>query len=541
MALQKADATITGEQNLTDADILEIQETLNISDPTKIYTSKGDIYSIEGLTEIQAGQLLQTAVDGVGNVGWVYVPSGNYDNDLGDTLTIKDQREINVFGLGRSDVIIKNTFGFHALVIDGTGLTVYRGTIRNIALFTPRQLGLETGDAIHVKGSFVTSFKIFNVHIQQSDRHAIFIDSDVVSISIEAQVTDADISSGIREDTVHMLSGHSVKISQGRSHKYYFGANCFNGVVYEDYLRAGSEISIVDDGENNKVVKVDNYQPYKVSDKKNYLPFGGSYLPLNLSSFNLPLNKIDNGIVFDYSKNGKDLTETDGTLSFISDDTFYQVPNFDGTNSIGISGTPSINLGSDFAFYFWIKPTTNSQGVFFESGAIEFQINSSNRYSVSFAWDNSTFRTITSSFEAVYNEWTPLGIIYKDGVASIKNLNTGQETSTSDAGKNLTIFSGSFFIGKRFSNFFNGNIANFVIATNVSEELNKAYYNQTIKSMITSVPSLSRDGSNNMKAPLNYAPYTTTERDALVGVQIGGTIFNTTTDQIETWNGSSWV
>ena len=41
--------------------------------------------------------------------------------------------------------------------------------------------------------------------------------------------------------------------------------------------------------------------------------------------------------------------------------------------------------------------------------------------------------------------------------------------------------------------------------------------------------------------PYVAPPYTTTERDALSSVTAGSIIYNTTTNKVQVYNGSSWI
>ena len=41
--------------------------------------------------------------------------------------------------------------------------------------------------------------------------------------------------------------------------------------------------------------------------------------------------------------------------------------------------------------------------------------------------------------------------------------------------------------------------------------------------------------------PFSTPPYTTTERDALSSVTSGSIIYNTTTNKLQVYNGSSWI
>lgn len=57
-----------------------------------------------------------------------------------------------------------------------------------------------------------------------------------------------------------------------------------------------------------------------------------------------------------------------------------------------------------------------------------------------------------------------------------------------------------------------------------------------------SINTISKNSGNNlsMDDSLNIKNLTTTQRDALSGVVAGLTIFNSTSEKIETYNGSEW-
>ena len=98
------------------------------------------------------------------------------------------------------------------------------------------------------------------------------------------------------------------------------------------------------------------------------------------------------------------------------------------------------------------------------------------------------------------------------------------------------------FFGRRFTGkFHNGSIAHFAIKKGFSRDWLIGHYNNGVKGLNNGSTSIDRFGRNQMKSPLNLMSYTTTERNALTGLQTGATIFNTTTSALETWDGSAWV
>jgi hypothetical protein len=545
MAIKKADATTTNEIDLTSQDIIDFQDKFNIKDPRKIQSSIGFQVSVTGMTDIEKGTALQTAIDNTGGFGWVYVPPGTFDSDTGDTTTI-NQREFTLFSNGRSQSVIQNSYGYDALVLDATNNIIYRSTVMNLMCRTPMPSSNTTGDAIHIKGIGVTACRLLNMHVNQATRDAIHIDSSVNGISIDCQLTETYLSTGIGRYTVFAdCQRAELQLSGGGGNQYYFGVNSLDNSIretrnYANGFRGGLSGSAVltDLGKNNKVISSEAFEPFRKSDKYNLLPLGGGFFPVSSALLHLPFNDFSGESIYNNSPTGYDGVLENGAFSLVSDDIYGKIINFDGATSFTIPNIGGVNLGDEFFIAFMVKYPAQvaAKNDISRGGGFELILeNNQLEAFINFDMSGRTSRGVN----LIPDVWQQVYLGYKNGKFFLGSINTNQYAESNVSNDNYTIGASGWEIGKRFANTFTGNLAHLVVIDNYNEDYILSHYNMAIKALNQSNGALDRGGRNAMTAPFNLSNFDDSTRPSTA--EIGGTIFNTDDGQMNIWNGSNWT
>jgi hypothetical protein len=501
MAIKKADATTTNEIDLTSQDIIDFQDKFNIKDPSKIQSSNGFQVSLSGMTDIERGTALQTAINDTGAGGWVYVPPGTFDSDTGDTTTISI-REFTLFSNGRSQTIIQNTFGFNALVFDGTGTnTTYRSNAMNLMCRTPSPSTNTTGDAIHIKGNGVSACRITNIHVNQATRDAIHIGSDIIGITIQGQMTETYLSTGIGRYTVFAdCIRAELQLSGGGGNQYYFGPNSIENTVHENriYPRgfrtnlSGGAV-LTDLGKNNKVISSEAFEPFRKSDKYNLLPLGGGFFPVSSALLHLPFNDFSGESIYNNSPTGYDGVLENGAFSLVSDDIYGKIINFDGATSFTIPNIGGVNLGDEFFIAFMVKYPAQvaAKNDISRGGGLELILENNKLTAyINFDTAGNIFRPVN----LIPDVWQQVYFGYKNGKFFVGSINTNQYAESDVPSDNYTIGASGWEIGKRFANTFTGNLAHLVVIDNYNEDYILSHYNMAIKALNQSNGALDRGG-----------------------------------------------
>lgn len=157
------DASFTGP----DGSVFNLFKHLVAHDPSVPETR---YYDIEGLSNADKGAKLQTAMDSLPDFSWVYVPPGSYEGPI----THKTHAQA-VFSFGNQGATISNDSG-HAFVVDYDSGNPYQGSVRNISASSSNA----GNDAIHFippSSGGASNFDLINVHLKESGRHGLFVDS----------------------------------------------------------------------------------------------------------------------------------------------------------------------------------------------------------------------------------------------------------------------------------------------------------------------------------------------------------------------------
>lgn len=520
-----------------------------------ILTSRGASYDLTGQTDAQKATILQTAIDATGSLGWVYIPPGNYDrNSTEPTITIS-QREFTLFSFGRSSTVIDNTGGGHALFVDGVTNLCYRNTIQGFMCRTPKSNATLTGDAIHLQGSGVSSFRCVNMHVNGADRDAIHVGDDCNYVSIDCQVTETSLVNGIGRYTFYSNSQNaSVQLTGGGGNKYYLDVNSNKNTVVEinsganqwrtTYNAFRAEI-VANLGVQNKFNVASNYETFRINDKTQLMPYGGNYLPITASNVYIPFIDVNlsENKVYAHSNNTND-GALSGNFTLSEDDFFGNILQFGGnseTTEVIIPHSDNWNLNNTFFFSFYYKREEEISGItksIYRKGAQTIDITDTGR--IDFTFPFTTFGNALRNVFTELNTWNLIFCYYDGTNFVVGNYNTN-EVNSLNIGTDTPINNTSdVSLGRRFGNYMLGKLANWVIMPNHKQDYILGSYNMNVKSMNNTTASLDRAGRNKMQAPFNLATYKDANRPASAD-NAGAVIFNTTDGQINIWNGSNWT
>ena len=551
MAIKKADAPTANEVDLTSQDIIDFQEKFNIKDPKKIQSSDGFQVSLAGMTDIEKATALQTAIDNTGNFGWVYAPPGTYDANsaVNPTITIT-YREFTLMSFGRSQCVIKNSGGNHALVLDATGGSMYRMTIMNLIFSTPKSLGTLTGDALHCKG-VTSAARAINIHINEADRDALHIDDGFKLIS-DLQLTNSELETGIGRYAVYMdnVSFINANIVGGGANKYYFGAGTERCVINNQnlgtigFFNSSSDASTVTDlGLNNKINTIEAINNFRDSDKKTLLLSGGNVFPVNSADIYVPFTDFNSTNIFDHSPNNQDFGSL-ANISIVKDDFFGNVPYFNGSNSLAVvPDNPIFDLGGEFFTAIWvyvdvINNGADDTGIVFKRNTLEFF---HNNYQIGFKAFFNNAGTKSRTISIVTGRWIDIYACYDGDTFEVGSYSLGDKAISTITSDTIALSGLPLEAGRRLGNFFQGKIAHYVLKKNFTRDYIVGFYNLGAKSLNFSQNAIDRGGRNKMKAPFNLAKYTDATRPTLTADDVGATIFNTDDTQMNIWNGTNWT